>query len=406
MSYIQRIDITAFDKKRWVVSTPQGNHLLINENTKNLLKILEKDHSNNEVLREFNTTYYQKLDLIEFEVLIKNKFAGADVLILEQHIKFEKKNYMSLKVNLLNKRIAAIMATPFSFLYQSIIFWILFPFSIIFITGTGWINLSINKNLFQADSLLLYTAIIYTTMLIHELGHIAACRKFGIDHGEIGFGFYSIFPVVYANVTEIWTLDKHKRTIANLSGIYLELVYASICTLIFLFTKNMVFLAAAVSINIKTLTELNPFIRFDGYWVLSDLTNTPNLLPKANAAVKNFISKIKKRNKLIIGEWNLKNILLIFYGITNWVILVIYISWIISEKWQNILGFPLTIFISIKSIIYQDSETLFRNINFDNLIVLGFYLLVFKFLIEYLFKIYKTKRSLTNPDFNGLGQER
>jgi putative peptide zinc metalloprotease protein len=243
-------------------------------------------------------------------------------------------------------------------------------------------------------------------MLIHELGHIAACRKFGIDHGEIGFGFYSIFPVVYANVTEIWTLDKHKRTIANLSGIYLELVYASICTLIFLFTKNMVFLAAAVSINIKTLTELNPFIRFDGYWVLSDLTNTPNLLPKANAAVKNFISKIKKRNKLIIGEWNLKNILLIFYGITNWVILVIYISWIISEKWQNILGFPLTIFISIKSIIYQDSETLFRNINFDNLIVLGFYLLVFKFLIEYLFKIYKTKRSLTNPDFNGLGQER
>jgi hypothetical protein len=237
MSYIQRIDITAFDKKRWVVSTPQGNHLLINENTKNLLKILEKDHSNNEVLREFNTTYYQKLDLIEFEVLIKNKFAGADVLILEQHIKFEKKNYMSLKVNLLNKRIAAIMATPFSFLYQPIIFWILFPFSIIFITGTGWINLSINKNLFQADSLLLYTAIIYTTMLIHELGHIAACRKFGIDHGEIGFGFYSIFPVVYANVTEIWTLDKHKRTIANLSGIYLELVYASICTLIFFLLK-------------------------------------------------------------------------------------------------------------------------------------------------------------------------
>jgi putative peptide zinc metalloprotease protein len=129
------------------------------------------------------------------------------------------------------------MATPFSFLYQPIIFWILFPFSIIFITGTGWINLSINKNLFQADSLLLYTAIIYTTMLIHELGHIAACRKFGIDHGEIGFGFYSIFPVVYANVTEIWTLDKHKRTIANLSGIYLELVYASICTLIFFLLK-------------------------------------------------------------------------------------------------------------------------------------------------------------------------
>jgi putative peptide zinc metalloprotease protein len=111
-------------------------------------------------------------------------------------------------------------------------------------------------------------------MLVHEVGHIAACRKFGIDHGEIGFGFYLIFPVVYADVTKIWTLDKHKRTIANLGGIYLELVYASILTAIYLYTAEMVFLVASVFVFIKALTELNPFIRYDGYWVLSDLTNT------------------------------------------------------------------------------------------------------------------------------------
>ncbi|HBH48290.1 MAG TPA: hypothetical protein DDX98_06605 [Bacteroidales bacterium] len=405
MSYIQSIEITKFDKNRWVVSTPQGNHLLINERTKFLLLILKETKNKDEALVKFNQTFDQEIDIKTFEGIVQNKFKDSDILLSDTNKKFRKRSYMSLKVKLLNKKVAGLIAAPFGFLYQPFLFWLILSASLIGITFIGWSDFSFEKSLIQPDKVIIYTVILCLTMLVHEVGHIAACRKFGIDHGEIGFGFYLIFPVVYADVTKIWTLDKHKRTIANLGGIYLELVYASILTAIYLYTAEMVFLVASVFVFIKALTELNPFIRYDGYWVLSDLTNTPNLLPKANGLISYVFSK-KNNYSESAQQWQKKHFLLFAYGVFNWILITTYISWILIEKWDDVVSFPSIMTRATKAIIMLDLELFLIYLKWDNIIVLGFYILVIKFLIKYLLKIYKRNRSVTKLDLNGLSQVR
>lgn len=407
MNYLQNIEISVFDKNRWVVSTPQGNHLLVNKHTKDLLGILQLSESKDEALLLFNETFGQNLNLKSFEDLIQNKFGNADLLLTDQHRKFRKESYMSLKIKLFNKNISALLATPFSFLFQPFVFWIVFVLSLVLIAVVGWSDFSLNENLIRPEGLIIYTTILYLTMLVHEIGHVASCRKFGVAHGEIGFGFYSIFPVVYADVTKIWTLNKQKRTIANLGGIFLELVYASIWTATYLITKEMVFLAAAVSILIKTVTELNPFIRYDGYWVLSDLINTPNLLPKANGLVRLAFAQLKQfKYTEIFRKWGLNHYLLVFYGLVNWVVFITYIVWVLAEKWQEVLNFPLLILHVVKDIFNLTFESLIGLLSWENMIVLGFYVLIIKFSIKNILKLFKRYRFVTKLDLNGLDQGR
>jgi hypothetical protein len=98
MSYIQSIEITKFDKNRWVVSTPQGNHLLINERTKFLLLILKETKNKDEALVKFNQTFDQEIDIKTFEGIVQNKFKDSDILLSDTNKKFRKRSYMSLKV--------------------------------------------------------------------------------------------------------------------------------------------------------------------------------------------------------------------------------------------------------------------------------------------------------------------
>ena len=225
-------------------------------------------------------------------------------------------------------------------------------------------------------------------MLIHELGHIAACRKFGIKHGEIGFGFYLFFPVLYADVTNIWKLNKHRRIITNLGGIFLELVYASLLGCLFLWLDDVVYLYASISIFIKCLLELNPFIRYDGYWVLSDLTNTPNLLPKSRALFK------KAWHQKNLKNFELKHHLVLMYGMANWLLIFGYLVWMIDRLKLDILYFPGEVYHAIKQLGKLDTSYFIDLFSFQNLFLLGFYLLILKLIIFSIKILYiKSKKS-------------
>lgn len=386
MTYIQDIKITAFDKKRWVVETSIGHHLLVNESSKALLELLQVSSSKEDALESFNHQFSQNLDLLQFELLLNEKF--GDLNLLEESGKeTKKKSYMSLKLPLIPSRIAGLLAQPFVPLFHPIVFWVLFPSVLIFTILMGVREFTFEDSWISANNLLMFTLLMYLTMLIHELGHIAACRKFKIRHGEIGFGFYSIFPVLYADVSNIWTTNKHQRTIANLGGIYLEVIYAAVLCICYLSTAMPVYLIAAVSILFKTITQLNPFIRFDGYWVVSDLTNTPNLLPKANAMVRNIASLF--RRPVSEKRWKLSHYLLTVYGLANWAILGLYVGWMINRFWDEILVFPATLVQSLIALFSQNYEPIMDMIRFENLLIFGLYTLIIKLMVNWLLKIFK-----------------
>jgi hypothetical protein len=120
-------------------------------------------------------------------------------------------------------------------------------------------------------------AILMIGVLFHELGHIAACYRFGIPHGGIGFGFYWGFPVFYADVRATWRLAPKQRAIVATGGIYFQSIFLAFLLTAYALTHSPILAAASLGTLFNILGTLNPILKYDGYWILSDLLSVDNL---------------------------------------------------------------------------------------------------------------------------------
>lgn len=117
--------------------------------------------------------------------------------------------------------------------------------------------------------------------LVHEFGHLAACRRWGCPHGGLGVGLYLLAPVFYADVSPAWRLPRHQRAIVDLGGIYFQLLCTPAFVALYLATGAEAWLWAVVICDLSALFNLSPFAKLDGYWLLSDALGIPNLHQRA-----------------------------------------------------------------------------------------------------------------------------
>ena len=129
----------------------------------------------------------------------------------------------------------------------------------------------------------------------HELGHASACKHFGVRHGDIGFGLYLNFPVLYTDVTEVWKLDRTQRCVVNLAGVYFQSYWLIILLSVFLLTGNDIVRYLILVMNLGFVMTLNPFFKFDGYWLASDLLGVPNLRQRSLELLGYVWKKLWKR---------------------------------------------------------------------------------------------------------------
>ncbi|MEM6550615.1 MAG: PqqD family peptide modification chaperone [Planctomycetota bacterium] len=130
--------------------------------------------------------------------------------------------------------------------------------------------------------------------LLHELGHAFACKRFGRRrHGQgevhtVGIMLMVLTPVPYVDATSAWTLpSKWQRAFVGAAGMYAELAVAAVAAVVWSQTAdgtlahalayNLIFIAGVSTI----LFNANPLIKFDGYYILSDVIETPNLYQRA-----------------------------------------------------------------------------------------------------------------------------
>lgn len=130
----------------------------------------------------------------------------------------------------------------------------------------------------------------------HELGHAAACRHFGIRHGGVGFGLYLSFPVFYTDVSDVWKLPKRQRLVVNMAGTYFQLIFLLPLIVIYLNTYNPILKYFILTVNLNFLITLNPFFKFDGYWMVSDLLGVPNLRRRTNEMLGYVWKKITRKS--------------------------------------------------------------------------------------------------------------
>jgi putative peptide zinc metalloprotease protein len=114
-------------------------------------------------------------------------------------------------------------------------------------------------------------------VVVHEIGHLAACHRYGGRHGGMGVGLYWCFPTLYAEVHGAWLLPRLQRAVVDIGGVYFQSGYVLALGAIYLATGTDAVLGALAWSHFLMLHTLNPVLKFDGYWLLADLTGAHNL---------------------------------------------------------------------------------------------------------------------------------
>ncbi len=142
---------------------------------------------------------------------------------------------------------------------------------------------------FSFEGLLYFALALIVSKCLHELGHAYACKTYGLHVPTMGVAFLVMWPFLYTDTTESWKLASRRQRMAiGIAGMFAELSLAAFATLLWSFlsdgpVRSAVFFLATASWAMTLAININPFMRWDGYYLLSDLLGVQNLQPRAFA---------------------------------------------------------------------------------------------------------------------------
>lgn len=128
--------------------------------------------------------------------------------------------------------------------------------------------------------------------VLHELGHAYTCKRYGARVATMGVALLVMWPVLYTDTSGAWRLARRRQRLAiGAAGMAAELVLACWATLLWSFLqdgmlRSAVFTLASTTWILTLAVNLSPFMRFDGYFLLSDLLGVPNLQQRAFALTR------------------------------------------------------------------------------------------------------------------------
>lgn len=142
------------------------------------------------------------------------------------------------------------------------------------------------------QGLLAYGLTLGFVKVLHELGHGLMAKRFGCRVPTMGVAFLVLWPVAYTDTNEVWKLTgRDQRLKVAVAGIATELMIAAWALLAWVWlpegaTKSMAFLLATTTWVSTLAINASPFMRFDGYFLLSDFLQMPNLHSRAFALAR------------------------------------------------------------------------------------------------------------------------
>lgn len=155
------------------------------------------------------------------------------------------------------------------------------------------------QHFFSMEGMLAFAAALVLVKVAHEFGHAYAAVRYGCHVPTMGIAFILLTPLPYTDVTDAWKLtERRQRLLIDSAGMLVEFGVALIATFLWAFLpdgplRSVCFMLGTVGWLMSLAVNLNPFMRFDGYYILSELTGVENLQARAFA----------------LGRWRLREIL-------------------------------------------------------------------------------------------------
>ncbi len=152
-------------------------------------------------------------------------------------------------------------------------------------------------NFFTLQNLALTWVVFVFVKTVHEFGHGLTCKHFGGEVHEMGAMFIMFTPYLYCNVSDSWLLpDKTRRILVTAAGIFVEMTIAIAAAWVWSVTApgllhqicfNIIFMCSISTV----LFNANPLMKFDGYYMLADALEVPNLKQKSAAAASGWAQR-------------------------------------------------------------------------------------------------------------------
>jgi putative peptide zinc metalloprotease protein len=140
---------------------------------------------------------------------------------------------------------------------------------------------------FNLQGFVSYALAITCVKVIHELSHAYTAKNYGLYVPTMGIAFIVLWPVLYTDVTDGWKLSKRsERLMISFAGVAAELVIAGLATMGWVLSspgiiQSVFFILASTSLFSTLVINLNPAVRFDGYYMFCDLIGVDNLQTRA-----------------------------------------------------------------------------------------------------------------------------
>lgn len=194
-----------------------------------------------------------------------------------------------------------------------------------------------------------YGVALMCTKFLHEFGHAITATRYGVRVGHMGIAMLVMFPMPYTDTSESWKLSNNKQRLhIAAAGIITELCLAGIATLAWSLSpdgavKSALFFLATSSWLLTLAVNASPFMRFDGYFILSDLLDFPNLHERSGAMAKTWL----RRTVLGVSDaWpedfspKKRRALIVFSSITWLYRMTVFlgIAWLVYYLFFKVLG--------------------------------------------------------------------
>lgn len=325
---------------------------------------------------EEETDFYQYVGKLETLGLMSTSRMDADVLFkkYQAKLKAERKgkmlNFLFLTLPLANpdKFLQRTLPT-FAFLFTVPFFfaWLVaMAFSGAIILAKWEEFLQPLNNILAIRNLLFMSFAFVALKVWHELGHGYACKVFGGRVPEMGCKLIVGMPLAYMDATSAWSFPSRiRRIIVMLGGMYFESLVAIPAALIWAWTPEsylgscayqLVFMAGVATLFFNA----NPLMKYDGYFILSDLIGIPNLRTRSTKELHSWYKSVFLGLPRVSSAKPTETLTMVAYGIASSIYsttLMLSISAMIAIKLQTV-GLLLAAF-QIGNMLYKTGSKLF-----------------------------------------------
>jgi putative peptide zinc metalloprotease protein len=204
--------------------------------------------------------------------------------------------------------------------------------------GAGLKSLISNPALALALFPLLIVAFVF-----HECGHATACRYSGARPGRIGVGIYLIWPAFYTDVTDSYRLSKAGRLRTDLGGVYFNALFALAAMCAYVATAYKPLLIVVVGQQLIMLNQFIPWMRLDGYHIVSDLVGVSDLFTRIKPVLAGLlpsrprdprVTELERWARVLVTTWVLTTVAALLATV---VVVVVNAGSYLHRAWDSLI---------------------------------------------------------------------